>query len=134
LISRGQPSGSGQRARPSDDGTPETCRNLAIASPNTRPQAIGGFGRRSASYPTHRRGRIKLLDDDDDLAFGVPFAAMPQRLGHLTQPVPAVDDRSDLCRLAELNNRRQVLRTEPDGQQTYLLARGSSGKGPISRT
>jgi hypothetical protein len=45
----------------------------------------------------------------------VPFAEIPQRLGHLTQPVPAVDDRSDLGRLAELNDRRQVLRTEPDG-------------------
>jgi hypothetical protein len=40
----------------------------------------------------------KLFDDDDDLAFGVPFAEIPQRLGHLTQPIPAVDNRRDLSR------------------------------------
>jgi hypothetical protein len=51
----------------------------------------------------------QLLGDDDDLAFGVPFAEIPQRLGHLAQPVPAVDDRRDLCRLAELNDRPHVL-------------------------
>jgi hypothetical protein len=114
-MSRGQSSGRNNGPRPSNDDTPETCHNLAIAYPNARPQAIGGSGRWSASYPTHRCGHIKLLDDDDDLAFGVPFAEIPQRLGHFTQPVPAVDDRGDLGRLAELNHRRQVLRTEPDG-------------------
>ena len=38
-------------------------------------------------------GRHRLLEDDDDLAFGVPFAEIPQRFGHLIQPIAAVDDR-----------------------------------------
>ena len=61
LISRGQSSGSEQRSRPSNDETLETCRNLAIAYPNARPQAIGGFGRWSASYPTQRCGRHQAI-------------------------------------------------------------------------
>jgi hypothetical protein len=56
-------------------------------------------------------GRQKLLDDGDELALGVPFAEIPQCLGHLAQPIATVDDRSDLSCLAEPNQRRQALRT-----------------------
>jgi hypothetical protein len=47
--------------------------------------------------------RKRLVEDDDDLAFGVPIAQIPQRLGHLMQPIAAVDDRGDFSRLAEVN-------------------------------
>jgi len=88
-----------------------TGRRVAAATARTLPSvggplAVGPRQRRSA-----HAGRCKLLDDDDDLAFGVPFAEIPQRLGHLTQPIPTVDNCSDLSRLAEINDRRQVLRT-----------------------
>jgi deazaflavin-dependent oxidoreductase (nitroreductase family) len=53
-----------------------------------------------------RCGRWRLLDDDDDLAFGVSFAEIPQRFGHLVQLIAAVDDRGDLSRLEELNEGR----------------------------
>jgi len=69
--------------------------------------------------------RQRLLEDDDNLAYGVPFAEIPQRFGYLVQPVAAVDDGGDLSRLAEFNEGRQVLRTLPDGQQPYLLASGT---------
>jgi hypothetical protein len=49
------------------------------------------------------RPRRKLPDGDDDLAFSVPLAEIAQRLGHLTERKAAVDDGSDLSRLAELN-------------------------------
>ena len=65
----------------------------------------------------------KLFDDDDDFAFGVPFAEIPQRFGYPAQRVAAVDDDSDLPRLAELHQRRQVLHAEPDGQLPYVIAR-----------
>jgi hypothetical protein len=63
----------------------------------------------------------KLLDDDDDFAFSVPFAEIPQRLGHFTQPIATVDDRDDPSRLAKLNDGRQVLHAGPDGQETIFL-------------
>jgi predicted transposase YbfD/YdcC len=55
--------------------------------------------------------RQELFDDGDELAFGVPFAEIPQRLGHLRQPIATLDDRRDRSRLAEPNQRPQVLRT-----------------------
>ena len=55
--------------------------------------------------------RQKLLQDGDELAFGVPFAEIPQCLGHLMQPIATVDDRRDLSCLTERNQRRQALRT-----------------------
>jgi hypothetical protein len=64
----------------------------------------------------------KLPDDDDDLALGVPFAEVPQRLGHLTQPLATVDDRRDPSCLAELNDRRQALRTQSYDEESELLA------------
>src|SRR4029450_2895842 len=70
-----------------------------------------------------------LLDYDDDLALGVPFAEIPQRLRHLTEPVSAVDDSGDLSGGAELNEWRQVLHAQSDGQETYLLVPGPSGHG-----
>jgi hypothetical protein len=63
-----------------------------------------------------------LADDDDDLALGVPFAEVPQRLGHLTQPLATVDDRRDPSCLAELNDRRQALRTQSYDEESELLA------------
>ena len=58
-----------------------------------------------ATVPVPRR----LLHDDDDLPLGVPCAHVPQRLRHLTERIAAVDDRSDLSRLAQLDERREVL-------------------------
>jgi hypothetical protein len=55
--------------------------------------------------------RQELFDDGDELAFGVPFAEIPQCLGHLRQPIATVDDRRDLSCLAEPNQRGQTLRT-----------------------
>jgi hypothetical protein len=55
--------------------------------------------------------RQELLDDSDELAFGVPFAEISQCLGHLMQPIATVDDCRDLSCLAEPNQRRQPLRT-----------------------
>jgi hypothetical protein len=71
-------------------------------------------------------GQRRLVENDGDLALGVPFAEIPQRFGHLAQPIAAVDDRGDLSRLAELHEGRQVLGTLPDGQEPYLLALASS--------
>jgi hypothetical protein len=59
--------------------------------------------------------RQELLDDGDELAFGVPFAEIPQRLGHLRQPIATVDDRGDRSCLAEPNQRRQALHTWSNG-------------------
>jgi hypothetical protein len=75
-------------------------------------------------------GRQRLLEGHDDLAFGMPFAEIPKRFGHLIQPVAAVNDRGDLSRLDELNDGRQALRTLPDGQEPYLFALGPSDHRP----
>jgi hypothetical protein len=56
-------------------------------------------------------GRQQLLDDGDELAFGVPLAEIPQGLGHLRQPIATVDHRDDRSCLAEPNQRPQALRT-----------------------
>jgi hypothetical protein len=85
------------------------CRLKKIAA---RPPARCAGSSSAACQPGNAVGQ-KLLDGDDDLALGVPFAEIPQRLGHLAQPVAAVDDRSDVSRLAELNQRRQALRSQP---------------------
>ena len=53
-------------------------------------------------------GRQRLVEDDDDLAFGVPFAEIPQRFEHLIQPVAAVDDDGDLSRLAGRTPQRRA--------------------------
>jgi hypothetical protein len=74
--------------------------------------------------------RQKLLDDSDELAFGVPFAEIPQCLGHLMQPIATVDDCSDLPCLAERNQRRQALRAESNGEESELLALGPSQQRP----
>ena len=76
------------------------------------------------------RSGQKLVDVDDDFAFGVPFAEVPQRFGHLTQPIATVDDRGDLACLIKLNEGRQVLRTKPNGQKPDLLAFGPSDQRP----
>ena len=65
----------------------------------------------SAVMPMHPAAGQKLFGDHDDLAFGVPFAEVPQGFGHLAQRVTAVNDCSDLSRLAELHEGRQVLYT-----------------------
>src|SRR5688500_15502791 len=70
------------------------------------------------------------LHNHNDLAFGVPFPEIPQRFRHLIQPILTVNDGSDLSRLAELNERRQMLRSEPNGEYSYLLAFGSSDQRP----
>jgi hypothetical protein len=80
------------------------------------------------------RPRRKLPDGDDDLALGVPFAEIAQRLGHLAERKAAVDDRGDLSRPDELNEGVQVLDAEPDSQQPDPLAPGAPITGPIVRT
>jgi SAM-dependent methyltransferase len=57
-----------------------------------------------------------LLDDDDNLALGMSFAEVPQRLWHLVQPIPTVDHDVDLSFLAQPNDRDHVLHTEPNRQ------------------
>src|SRR5215207_3241393 len=66
---------------------------------------------RHAQLPGRSAARQELVEDGDELAFGVPFPEIPQRLGHLTQPIATVDDRHDPSCLAEPNQRRQALRT-----------------------
>ena len=116
-------------SEPARSTKPYPLNQMAQAWPTVRPKALtpapiilicGRYGpavtRRSGVQrmsPGAPAGRLR--DDDDDLAFGVPFAEVAQRLGHLAQPVPAVDDHRDLCRLAEPNDRRHVLYTWPDG-------------------
>lgn len=48
----------------------------------------------------------KLIEDDDDLAFGVSFAEISLRFWYLTQRITTVDDRGDLSCLAEFNDGR----------------------------
>jgi len=78
---------------------------------------LAGIARR-AGCPTRTSNsqaapaaRQELLDDGDELAFGVPFAEISQCLGHLRQPIATVDDRGDRSCLAEPNHRGQALRT-----------------------
>src|SRR5215467_12117992 len=84
--------------------------------------------------PVRRRVRVRprrtLPHGDDDLAIGVPFAEIAQRLGHLAERKAAVDDRGDLSGLDELNEGVQVLDAEPDSQQPDALALGSSDQRP----
>jgi hypothetical protein len=73
--------------------------------------------------------RQELLDDGDELAFGVPFAEVPQGLGHLRQPIATVDGRRDRSCLAERDHRRQAC-AESNGQESERLALGSPEQRP----
>src|SRR5215204_1823708 len=92
--------------------------------------SVHAVSREDREHPFEGDGHGELLDDDDVLALGVPFAEIPQRLGHLTQPIATVDDSSDLSGLAEFNDRRQVFRTQSNGKESYFLALGSSDQRP----
>jgi hypothetical protein len=84
----------------------------------------------TSNFQAAPAARQELLDDGDELAFGVPFAEVPQDLGHLRQPIATVDGRRDRSCLAERDHRRQALRAESNGQESELLALGSSEQRP----
>ena len=62
-------------------------------------------GRRPGGPPEPTRGWRRA-------ALGAPLAEIPQRLGHLRQPIATVDDRHDPSGLAEPNHRPR--RSAPD--------------------
>lgn len=76
----------------------------------------------------------KLLDGDDVLAFGVPFAEIPKRLGHLTQRIAAVDDRGDLPGLAELQRGARCCASSRTAKRRTFLSSALPINGSISRT
>src|SRR5262245_47084525 len=88
--------------------TPSPLRRSAPSLPCWSAPPTTSCPRRPAEHPGAQRGvtggspaavrsrgrapvmvRQLLLGDDDDLAFGVSFAEIPQRFGHLVQPVVA---------------------------------------------
>ena len=75
---------------------------------------------------THRL----IVDEDDDLALGVPLAEIPQRVRNLAQRESAVDHYGDLLLLAQLHHRADVPRTESYSENADFLALGTPGPRP----
>jgi hypothetical protein len=111
-LGHGPKRGRGKRLTAQSGGSASVgCTAVAYCGASSAGPAVGAqlFRRRLWVRP-----RRTLPDGDDDLAFGVPFAQVAQRLGHLAERKAAIDDRSDLSRLAELDEGVQVLDAEPD--------------------
>src|SRR5215211_7759005 len=64
----------------------------------------------------------RALHGDDDFSPGVSFSLVAERFRHLTQLVPAVDDRRDLSGFDEALEDSQVVLVVPDDEQPHSLA------------
>jgi transposase len=77
--------------------------------------------RRGTPGPPDSSG-ARALHGDDDFPPGVSFSLVPERFRHLTQLVPAVDDRRDLSGFDEALEDSQVVLVVPDDEHPHPLA------------
>src|SRR5215469_5054282 len=121
---------------PTTTASRSTCLTTSAATsggttPRTAsPRPASPSGQRSTAAstprPPHTRPRLEdLVDENDDLPFGVSFAEVLQCIGHLGQREATVDASGNLPSLAEFDDAVDVVHAEPYRQHSYLLAPAS---------
>src|ERR1700751_4859624 len=82
---------------------------LASSSSTAAIQARGPGRREEAGAPALPR---ELLNGHDDLAAGMPFFEVPERIRGLVEGVGPVDHRGELTGLHQLGQRAEIVRVE----------------------